>query len=344
MQWMMGIDTHKESFEIGVVDHKVSEVDFGSFTNDRSGLQEATAWIQSHEGERIIGVECSGSYGAPIARALVAAGELVKEVPPLLAHRERRKEPSKGKSDRVDAFAIARVVARGEGLSTPRLGGIYDDLKLLVDERKSLVRTKTQLANQTHSDLVVAYPGYQDKIPRIARKANVGEVRGLLRGDRSIRASLIRDRLAEIDRLILRIAKIDKLIEHKVIESGTTLHEQPGISFVLAATILGESGGSARLRSEAAFAMLNGTAPVPASSGKTQHHRLNRRGNRRLNWAVHTVAVVRLRMDDRSKAYVSKKRAEGKSNKDAMRCLKRHISNDLYRRMVSDELARQNGG
>lgn len=340
----MGIDTHKGSFDVGVVDHKSSEVDFGRFTNDQPGLDEAKQWIQAHEGERIIGVECSGSYGAPIARTLVQAGEQVKEVPPLLAHRERRREPSKGKSDRVDAFAIARVVARGEGLSTPRMGGIYDDLKLLVDERTSLVRAKTQLANQTHSDLVVGYPGYQDKIPRIARKANIGEVRQLLRADRSMRASLIRDRLTDIERLLVRIAKIDKLIELKVIESGTTLHEQPGISFVLAATILGESGGSVRLRSEAAFAMLNGTAPVPASSGKVQRHRLNRRGNRRLNWAVHTVAVVRLRMDDRSKAYLSKKRAEGKSNKDAMRCLKRHISNDLYRRMLSDEKVLQNGG
>ena len=235
-------------------------------------------------------------------------------------------------------------MARGEGLSEPRLGGVYDELKLLVDERKSIVRARTQLANQTHSDLVVMRPGYQKQIPRLARKANITEVRKLLRGDRSIRASLIGDRLGEIDRLIMRITKIDRMIKQKVIESKTTLHEQAGISFVLAATILGESGGSPRLRPEASFAMLNGTAPVQASSGKVQHYRLNRRGNRRLNWAIHTVAVVRLRTDERSKTYRSKKKSEGKSDKDALRCLKRHISNDIYRRMLSDELALQNEG
>lgn len=342
--WIMGIDTHKESFDVGVVDEKASEVAFGSFRNDPEGLIEARRWIQGHEGERIIGIECSGSYGAPIARALIEAGEEVKEVPPMLAHRERRKAPSKGKSDRVDAFAIARVVARGDGLSQPRIGGVNEELKLLVDERKTLVRAKTQLANQTHSDLVVMTPGYQKQVPRITRKINIVQVRKLLRGDRSMRATLIFDRLDDIDRLITRIAKIDQMIKQKLIESKTTLHHQPGISFVLAATILGESGGSSRLRSEAAFAMLNGTAPVQASSGKVQHHRLNRRGNRRLNWAVHTVAVVRLRADEASKAYILKKKLEGKSQKDAMRCLKRHISNAIYRQMVKDEISLQIGG
>lgn len=121
-----------------------------------------------------------------------------------------------------------------------------------------------------------------------------------------------------------------------MVQSGTSLHTGQGISYVLAATILGEVGDTSRIRSETAFAMFNGTAPVQVSSGRHHHHRLNRRGNRQLNQATHTAAVVRMRRDDRSKNYVLKKLSEGKSKKDAMRCLKRHISNEIYRLMIKE--------
>lgn len=336
MQWNLGVDTHKGSFDAGVVDDAGREVAVASFTHDRAGLGQALSWIQGHEGSRVIGVEGSGSFGAPLVRILAAAGEDVREVPPMLTHRERRRSPSKGKSDPVDAIAIARVVARGEGLSTPKLSDIYEELKLLVDERKTLVRAKTQMANQTHADLVILRPGYQDRIPKIVRKIHVGKVRKLIRGEQSVRGMLIRDRLTDIDRVLNRISNLERLIKQKVLESGTSLHEQRGISFIIAATILGETGHPSRIHSEAAFAMFNGTAPIQASSGKSNHHRLNRRGNRQLNYAIHTVAMVRSRIHEPSRAFIAKKRAEGKSSKDALRCLKRHISNWIYRQLIAD--------
>lgn len=267
---------------------------------------------------------------------LADAGFKVFEVPALLTHGERRRRPAQGKSDPVDALAIARAVARGDGLANPKLGGIYEELKLLVDERKSLVVRKTQLVNKTHCDLVILRPGYHHQIPNLSRRCHVLRAKKLVGRDRSTRGSLITHRLKEIERLMSQIACLEKLIKVKVLESGTSLHTQTGISYVLAASILGEVGNPSRIRSEAAFAMFNGTAPVQASSGRHDHHRLNRRGNRVLNYAIHTTAVVRMRRDERSKTYVLKKLSEGKTRKDAMRCLKRHISNEIYRLMIRE--------
>lgn len=336
MQWNIGVDTHKGSFDIGVVDETGREIDATYFANDEEGYREALEWIRTHQGQRSIGVECSGSYGAPLTRMLIAAGEDVSEVPPMLTHRERRKSPAKGKSDRIDAFAIAKVVARGEGLAKPRVGDIFEELKLLSDERNGLVVAKTQLANQTHGDLVILRPGYHKQLPQLTRKKHLAEAKKLLRGDRSVRAELVRRRLADIDRLTTRIEEVTRLVKAKVLESGTTLHAQYGVSFVLAATILGEVGDPSRIHSEGAFAMMNGTAPVQASSGKVKHHRLNRRGNRSLNCAVHTVALVRARGHEQTQTFLAKKRGEGKSNKDAVRCLKRHVSNMIFRQMMLD--------
>lgn len=179
-------------------------------------------------------------------------------------------------------------------------------------------------------------PGYQESVTKLVRKIDLTKARELLRGDASTRALLIKDRLDEMTRLLDRISGLERLIKQKVLSSGTTLHAEKGLSFVLTATILGEAGDPGRIRSEGAFAMLNGTAPLEASSGKTKRHRLNRRGNRQLNYAIHAVALVRARSHDQSRQFMAKKRAEGKTNKEAMRCLKRHISNLIFRQMIRD--------
>lgn len=331
-----GADTHKAWFELAVVDELGRRIEARRFANDEAGFIEALRWIRSFKGARVIGIEGSGLYGAALTRVLIQAGEDVREVPALLVHGERKRRHSQGKSDRVDAFSVAKAVAIGEGLCTPKFSRLHEELKLLVDERKSVVRARTQLINQIHCDLVILRPGYEKQIPNLNRKHHLAKARALLKEECSLRASLALDRLDEIDRISARIGALERKIKEMVLSSGTTLHHQRGISYLLAATLLGEVGQLSRVGTEGAFAMLNGTAPVEASSGKVVHHRLNRRGNRQLNYAIHTVALVRARSDERSKAFMLKKRQEGKSYKDAMRCLKRHVSNDIYRRMISD--------
>jgi transposase len=244
---------------------------------------------KAHGHRRVIGIEGAGSYGAGMARHLIDADERVYEVPAFLTHRERKRNPSKGKSDPSDAVAIARVAARGEGLSSPQRNDVFVDLKLLSDHRDQLVRARTRLINRTHTDLVISHPGYEKRIPKLNSKKNQAAALTLLRGDRSVRANLIRDRIGEIRRLNKKVADVEGQIAGKVKESGTTLTSLQGIGFV---------GDPSRIHSKGRLRDADGTAPIEASSGATKRHRLNRGGNRQLNYALHMMARARLRHDD----------------------------------------------
>jgi transposase len=153
----------------------------------------------------------------------VAHGESVIEVPPFLTHRERKRCPSKGKTDHVDAVAIARVVARGEGLFSHRRSEVLDDLKVLSDHRGQLVRARTQLANRAHGELAILCPGYQTRVPKLTNKKHLTAALTLIRRDQSARAELIRDHIFELRRLDARIAKVTRRLAAKVVESGTAL-------------------------------------------------------------------------------------------------------------------------
>lgn len=332
----IGIDSHKSSLAVGVLDDIGRVVGTREFANDEGGHTSLLEWIESNGDDRVVGIEGSGNFGAALARTLIEANEDVREVPAFLSHRERKKHPARGKSDRQDAVAIARVVARGEGLSSPKRTEVLEDLRLLTDYRDQLVRTRTQLINRTHKSLVISHPGYERRIPKLDSKKNIKAAQALLRGDRSVRADLVRDHINEIRRLSDKIAITDKRIAWKVERSGTTLTQLRGIGFIVAAKILGEVGDLSRVRSKGSFAMLTGTAPVEASSGKTKRHRLNRGGNRQLNYALHVMALARCRGDADTKAYVTRLRQQGKSDKEAMRCLKRQLSNVVFRQLQLD--------
>lgn len=332
----VGVDSHKSSLAVGVLDEIGQTVGVREFANDMRGHDSLIDWIDRYGPERVIGIEGSGNYGASLARRLLQAGENVHEVPAFLSHRERKKKLSRGKSDVNDALAIARVVARGDGLSSPQRTESLQDLKLLTDHRDQLVRSRTQVMNRTHKDLVISHAGYEKRIPKLNSKKNLTAAVALLRGDPSLRAELIRDHIAEIRRLNEKVRAVEKQIAIKVKESGTTLTQLRGISFMGAAKILGEIGSVSRLRSKGSFAMLTGTAPLEASSGKIKRHRLNRGGNRQLNYALHMMALARCRGDVDTQTYLTRLRTEGKSDKEAMRCLKRHLSNVVFMQIVAD--------
>jgi transposase len=211
------------------------------------------------------------------------------------------------------------------------------DLKLLVDYRDQLVRTRTQVANRVHADLVVLRPGYEAVVvPNLRARRHVARARALVSRDRSVQGELVRRRLGEILRLESEIAAADMRIADKLGEVDTTLTHIPGVGPFIAAKILGEVGEVSRIGSKASFAMLSGTAPLIASSGQTHLHRLNRRGNRQLNWALHYIAIAQSRTSAEAKSYLARQRESGKSHKEAMRCLKRHLSNVVYRHLLMD--------
>jgi transposase len=332
----VGVDSHKSSFCAAAIDDRTRTIATREFANTAKEHRAFLRWVKAIGRVRVIGIEGSGNYGAGLARFLLGAGIDVVEVPAFLSHRERRRMPAKGKSDVTDAICIARVVARGEGLAPIRQDPLAVDLKLLCDHRDQLVRARTQAANRTHKLLGAGHPGYEAAIPRMTADKHLRAVMMLVRGDGSVRAAIVREHVAELRRLDRRIAAVTKEIAAKVLETKTSLIGFKGVGLVTAARILGEVGSRSALGSVASFAMFTGTAPLQASSGTTTRHRLNRGGNRKLNCALHRIAVTRSRCDDETKTYLARRRAEGKTKREAIRCLKRQLSNVVYRILERD--------
>jgi transposase len=335
MEVAIGIDTHKGSLAAAAVDALGRVLDVRSFGNDPKGHRSLVRWVKERGQPRTVGIEGSMHYGAAAAARLLAEGEDVREVSPSLTHVERRRR-SKGKSDPIDAVAIARVVAADETLPSASRATLLADLKLLVDHHDQLVRARTQLANRVHAHLVVMRPGYEAVVSNLRARKYMAKARSLVSGDRSVRGELVRQALTDMLRLEAEIAETDRLIAGKLRETSTTLTQIPGVGPFIAAKIQGEVGEVSRIRSKASFALLSGTAPMVASSGQTHRHRLNRRGNRQLNWALHYIALVQARTTPEAKAYLTRQREGGKSHKEAMRCLKRHLSNVVYRHLIID--------
>lgn len=335
MKVAIGIDSHKSTLAAAAVDELGRIQGITEVRNDAQGHQELLEWRSTFQGDIRVGIECSGSYGNSAARVLVAAGEDVYEVPSNLSHREARRQ-NRGKSDTIDAVAIARVVARDDALPRPRINQRFEDLKLLSDHHDHLKRLRTQLTNRIHKQLMVLRPGYDRSLGSLTTEKAKRSVVMMLRRDSSVRAQLVKRNVRELRRLDAEMKVLKTEIRRAVADTGTSLTSQCGIGSVIAAKVLGEIGDIANVRSKAAFARMTGTAPIPASSGKTVRHRLNRGGNRKLNHALYFIAVTRCRLDDETKAFMARKMSEGKTKKEAIRCLKRHLANVVYRTLVID--------
>lgn len=328
----IGIDTHKATLAACAVDALGQPLGEREFDNDPAGHRALLTWADEILPGARIGLEGSAGFGAAAARFLVAAGREVREVPPQLSHRERQRTRRAGKSDPGDALAIARVAAREIELPPVRLADATHEIGLLVEAREDLVAEATRTRNRLHADLVVLVPGYGAKAANLVALRNRRTAGCLLRPLRGIQAELARDRLARLGRLMAE----SKLIEARLagLVGDHPLRNLPGAGVLVTAKLIGEVGDVRRFRSADAFAMLAGVAPIPASSGQTQRMRLNRGGNRQLNRALHTIALVQAWHHPPAKAYVARKRAEGKTWREALRSLKRHLARVVFRLLV----------
>ncbi|GAB4255237.1 MAG: IS110 family transposase [Thermoleophilia bacterium] len=330
----VGVDTHKESVAVCVVDELGRLVDEKTFRNDPIGHLACLTWLKGLPGPRRVGVEGSAHLGAAFSRTLDQQGEQVYEVPAVRTNRERRRTNRPGKSDAKDALAIARVVAREEGLPPAHLWSENTEaLRLLTDYRDELVAEAGRLRNRLHADLCVLVPGY--KAQGIRLLSAIGRQRALaaVAAHPSVRSELVSKRLGQLETLEAEMKELEARIEQLVADSATALTTIPGVGPLTAARILGRVGSIVRFRSPAAFAMACGVAPIPASSGYTRRYRLNRGGDRQLNRALHTIALVQSRSYPQAQAYIARKRGEGKSTREAVRCLKRHLADVIYKAM-----------
>ena len=325
----IGIDTHKATLAACALDDLGQPLAERTFDNDPAGHRALLAWADELLPDARIGLEGSAGFGAAAARYLVVAGREVCEVPPQLSHRERQRTRRAGKSDPGDALAIARVTAREAELPPVRLADATHEIGLLVEAREDLVAEATRVRNRLHADLVVIVPGYGATAANLVALRHRRTVGRRLRSLPGVQAELARDRLARLGRLVAESQLLETRLAGLVGEHP--LRGLPGAGVLVTAKLIGEAGDLGRFRSADAFAMLAGVAPIPASSGQTQRMRLNRGGNRHLNRALYTIALSQAFHHPPAKAYIARKRAEGKTWREALRALKRQLVRTVFR-------------
>ncbi|HET7830265.1 MAG TPA: IS110 family transposase [Candidatus Limnocylindrales bacterium] len=338
---VIGIDTHKATLAACAIDDVGQVLGEAAFPNEPAGFEALLTWLRDLGGIERIGLEGSAGFGSAAARFLLAADEAVVEVPPQLSHRERLRTRRAGKSDPGDALAIARVVLREPALPPVRTDDASRDLKLLVEARDDLAAEATRVRNRLHADLVVIAPGYGAVAANLVADTHRRAVGRLLRGMPGVQAELARSRLVRLAVLTRELRALDRRIEGLV--DGHPLRVVWGAGPLVTAKLLGETGDVARFRSADAFAMLAGVAPIPASSGQTQRMRLNRGGNRQLNRALHGIALAQVRTYPPAQAFIARKRAEGKSWREALRALKRHLARVVFRLLSAGAISANAG-
>jgi transposase len=341
---IVGIDAHSRSHAAAAIDEHGRLLETIEVAAGLPGLGQLLAWIEALPRPRLVAIENARGYGLAIAQSLLAQGEELVDVPATLTCDGRRTSGQRGKSDQGDALVVARIGLRDqERLLRLDATVLDDELKLLTDARDQLIVEAGRWRNRAHALLRVAAPGYQTKTGALASAGSVRRARAIAR--RAAQHDPVRGRLAvqALDRLTALerdAGKLEREIRELLRVRGCThLLAIRGVGPIVAAKILGETRGIGRFRSQAAFAAHTGTAPVPASSGRVHRHRLNRGGNRQLNRALYTIAMVQARWDPAARAYLERKIAEGKSAAEARRCLKRHLANVVYRALIADQEA-----
>jgi transposase len=337
---VVGIDTHRDTHEAEIANAAGTAIATVQISNDSAGFTALLAWIAEHApGPRIaISLEGTRSYGIGLARALIAAGMLVLECEQP-THKQRR---GRGKSDPIDAHLAVLAALRldADRLPAPRADGDREALRILLGAREDIIAASTAQTNRLRALLLSGDDSDRQAARRVLTMAALtGLARRRLAGDTSREHAI---RHAEIRRLALalreasrQLADNSKQLSAVVADLAPGLMDHHGVGPVTAAQAVVSFSHPGRCRNDAAFAALAGTCPLPASSGRTVRHRLNRSGDRALNRAVHTIALTRMRSCGRTRTYVARRTAEGKSSREIRRCLKRYITRELYRTLTA---------
>ena len=339
VELVIGVDTHTDTHTAVLVAADTRAVlATATITTDPDGYAELLALAEQHGGLRAWAIEGAGGYGAGLRRHLVQAGELVIEL-------DRPVRPARragAKSDAIDAERAARDALSRTHLAQPRTGPERGALQTLLTARRGAVDAAADAQRQLRALIITAPEPVRARFRAQTTTAAMVRIAARLRpattaADADIEVLTALSVLRSLARRILALeaeaAEHERAIRAIVRSWRADLLDLTGIGPIVAATVLTAWSHPGRCPNEAAFAMLAGVAPIPASSGKTVRHRLNRSGDRQLNRALHTIMLTRLRHDPDTRAYVERRRAQGKTDREIKRCLKRYIARQLYRQL-----------
>jgi transposase len=327
---MVGVDTHKDSHSAAMVDELGAVICATDVRASRRGYGELLRWARGRTSRRTWVVEGTGSYGAGLASFLMAAGEVVYEGD----RPQRRKPGASGKSDQLDAVKVAREALAREHHALPRRRGQREAIRVLLTSRQSAVGAYRQGLNQLYALVVSAPDDLRERIQRLKGARLVDAcLRFRVAGDveTSITLATMRSVARRVKALESEAADYERQLSQLVAQVAPALLAENGVGPICAGQLLVSWSHRGRIRDENAFAAMAGVAPIPASSGRVVRHRLNRFGDRQLNRALHTVALCRSISDPQTKAYITRRTAEGKSRREIRRCLKRYLARRFFR-------------
>jgi transposase len=341
---VIGVDTHKGSHALAAVDEGTGRVrGTCEIKASELGHLAAVKWARGLDPERVWAIEDCRHVSGRLEQALLAVGERVVRVPPKMMGASRRGERERGKSDQIDAQAVARAVVKDgvERFPAAYLDERAMEIRLLFDHRDGLVRERTRFQNRVRWHLLALNPELEAKL----RSGALSDLRQLERLDGRLRrigtgarVRVAREQVAQIRRLTREADELERELLELIGAYRPRLLEEQGCGALTAALLIGRTAGAQRFRSDACFGRQSGTAPIPCSSGQRTQHRLDRGGDRQLNRALHTIAITRAQHDPATKEYLARKQAEGKTKKGALRCLKRYLARRFWRLLAEPPL------
>ena len=343
MSVIIGMDPHKRSATVEVVDQRAVVLMTGRFGTDKAGYAQMLAAGREFA-DRVWAVEGCNGIGRHIAHRLVHDGEVVLDVPPKLSAQVRVFATGNGrKSDPVDAHSVAMAALRSPGLARVQADDDLVVMGMLADRRDELGRDRTQAINRLHRLLLELFPGGAKQFLSAQQaRAMLATIRPRDLPGRT-RRRLAAELITEVEAIDKKIKGLKKELAELVTARGSTLLELHGIGPSGAARLLADAGDIHRFADRDKFASWNGTAPLDASSGNQERHRLSRAGNRRINRTLHIMAIVQLRNQTPGRAYYDARKAGGMPSMMAMRALKRRLSNVVFARMLADQKRREAG-
>ncbi|MCY4725138.1 IS110 family transposase [Nocardioides sp. STR2] len=333
---IIGVDPHKMSVTIEVVDTHERLLGSGRFETTNAGYAAMQRYVKQWP-DRLWAVEGANGAGRPLAQRLVAGGEQVVDVPAKLAARVRLFDTGHNrKTDALDAHSIAVVAVRTEGLRVVVEDGELEALRMLTGRRDELAHQRVQTVNRLQRLLSELLPGQRKRDLSAAQaKAMLATVRPRDIAGKT-RRRMAAEEIADLVAVDAKLKRIKAELKAAVTARGSHLMDIYGVGPAGAARVLADVGDVARFVDRNRFASWTGTAPLDASSGEQTRHRLSRAGNRRMNHLLHVAAIVQIRHDTEGRAYYRRKLADGKTPVEALRCLKRRLSDVVYRQLIAD--------